>query len=480
MYQNFPLIPGNKPSLIARGAFLLWFVCVFSTLSLWSQGPPLDKDALVIRQIHDLALTEGQSHEWLRELTTVGFGRLSGSKEAAAAVEYTRKQLESLGVDSVWLQPCRVPQWERGEKEQVRIVLSGKKALDLNALALGNSIGTGAEGLSAEVIEVKGLEEVEALPEEAVKGKIVFYNRPMDPRHINTFQAYGGAVDQRVYGASRAVKKGAVAVIVRSMTNRLDDIPHTGTLVYEDPSQKIPAVAISTNDAEKLSAMLKKEAVRIFIRTTCQSLPDVESANVVAEWRGSEFPDEIILVGGHLDSWDVGGGAHDDGSGCVQSMDVLHILKKMDYLPKRTIRCVMFMNEENGLVGGRTYWRISNEMEEYHMAAIEADRGGFTPRGFTAEGHPETFQKNYKKANEWLPLLEPYGLTLRLGGSGADISGLKDQKGLLMGLDVDTQRYFDFHHTPADTFENVNKRELELGAAAMATMVYLLDKYGLN
>lgn len=474
--SNFPF----SPYLPLSGAFSAVIICVAFTLSLPAQGPPLDKDALVIRQIHDIALTEGQSHAWLRGLTTEGFGRLAGSEAAGKAVDYTRRMLESIGVDTVWLQPCKVPHWERGEKEQVRLILPGKKTEDLNALALGNSIGTGPAGITAEVIEVKGLDEVEALPEEAVRGKIVFYNRPMDPRHINTFQGYGGAVDQRVYGASRAAKKGAVAVVVRSMTNRLDDVPHTGTLSYEDPNRRIPAVAISTNDAEKLSALLREKPVSLYMRTTCEILPDVESHNVIAEWRGSELPGEIILVGGHLDSWDVGGGAHDDGAGCVQSMDVLYMLKKMDYQPKRTIRCVMFMNEENGLAGGRAYWKYSNEAGEYHMAAIEADRGGFTPRGFTAEGHVETFQQHFKKVNQWLPLLEPYGLSLRLGGSGADISGLKDQKGLLMGLDVDTQRYFDFHHTPIDIFENVNKRELELGAAAMTAMVYLLDQHGLK
>lgn len=477
------IFASNLPSshfLPSPGAFFAAILCVTFTLSLKAQGPPLDKDALTIRQIHDIALTEGRSHAWLKGLTTEGFGRLAGSEGAAKAVDYTRRMLETTGVDTVWLQPCMVPHWDRGEKEQVRIVSPGKKALELNALALGNSIGTGPAGITAQVMEVRSLDEVEALPEEAVKGKIVFYNRPMDPRHINTFQGYGGAVDQRVYGASRAAKKGAVAVVVRSMTNGLDDLPHTGTLSYEDPKLRVPAVAISTNDAEKLSAMLKEGPVSVFIRTTCQILPDVESHNVIAEWRGTEFPDQIILVGGHLDSWDVSGGAHDDGAGCVQSMDVLHILKKMNYRPKRTIRCVLFMNEENGLAGGRAYWKYSYDADEYHIAAIESDRGGFAPRGFTAEGHVETFKQHFKKVNQWLPLLEPYGLTLRLGGSGADISGLKDQKGLLMGLDVDTQRYFDFHHTPIDNFEHVNKRELELGAAAMTAMVFLLDQYGLN
>jgi hypothetical protein len=204
------------------------------------------------------------------------------------------------------------------------------------------------------------------------------------------------------------------------------------------------------------------------------------SYNVIGEIRGSEYPDEIILVGGHLDSWDLGEGAHDDGTGCVQSMAVLQTLRQLGYQPKRTIRCVMFMNEENGLVGGRTYWKASNDKKEYHMAAIESDRGGFTPRGFTAEARDDVFKKKFKKATRWLPLLEPYGLTLMPGGSGADIGGLKSQGGLLFGLYPDSQRYFDYHHTAADLFETVNKRELELGAGAMTALVYLLDKYGLD
>lgn len=458
----------------------LAIICVLGTLTLHSQGPPLNKDAMFIRQVYDVALTESDSYQWLTDLTTLGFGRLAGSPAAAAAVAYTQQVLDTLGADSVWLQPCRVSHWVRGEKEQVRMMLPGNKTVELNAFALGNSVGTGAEGITAPVIEVRSLDEVAALSEEAVKGKIVFYNRPMDPKHINTFQAYGGAVDQRVYGASRAAEKGAVGVIVRSMALAIDDNPHTGSLAYQDPAKRIPAVAISTQDAEELSALLKKEAVSIYMRTTCETLPDEDSYNVIAEWRGSEFPEQIILMGGHLDSWDVGGGAHDDGAGCIQSMSVLQILRQLDYQPKRTIRCVLFMNEENGLMGGKAYWKASNEMGEYHMAAIEADRGGFSPRGFTAEGHESTFQQHFKKVYDWLPLLEPYGLTLRQGGSGADISGLKDQKGLLMGLDVDNQRYFDFHHAAVDVIANVNKRELELGAAAMAAMVYLLDNYGLE
>ncbi len=465
-----------------RNLFFLSILLFLGSIAEISAQQPAkgDEDAFFIKSIYNTALTQGQCYPWLTHLTTKIGGRLAGSPQAAAAVEYTRQMLDSMQLDSVWLQPCMVPHWVRGEKEQVRIVNSKMiGTMDLNALALGNSIGTGKDGIVAEVIEVKSRDEVEKLGVANVKGKIVFYNRPMDPTQLRTFNAYGGAVDQRTQGATMAAKYGAVAVLVRSMTTRLDDVPHTGTLTYDDQIKKIPAVAISTNDSELLSRILKKEKVNVFVRTTCETLPDVLSYNVIGEIKGSEFPDEIILVGGHLDSWDVGSGAHDDGAGCVHAMDVIQILKRLNYRPKRTLRCVLFMNEENGLAGGRTYAKISNEKGEFHLAAIESDAGGFTPRGFATDGHPDIFTEKFKKIIEWLPLIEPYGLGLKKGGSGADISPLKSQKGFLMGFRPDSQRYFDYHHTGIDNIDAVNKRELELGAASITTLVYLIDKYGL-
>ena len=447
----------------------------------FSQTPePQDKDAFFIKKVYDTALTQGQCYPWLTHLTTRIGGRLAGSPQAAAAVEYTRQMLDTLGLDTVWLQPCMVPHWVRGEQEQVRIVNSQTiGTIELNALALGNSVGTGKAGVNAEVIEVQSRDEVERLGRAKIEGKIVFYNRPMDPTQLRTFSAYGGAVDQRTQGASTAAQYGAVAVLVRSMTTRLDDVPHTGTLTYKEGIKKIPAVAISTNDSELLSDLLEREKVRVYVKTNCENLGMAPSFNVIGEIKGSEKPDEIILVGGHLDSWDVGAGAHDDGAGCVHSMDVLQILKRMNYKPKRTIRCVLFMNEENGLAGGRAYAKASNEKGEFHLAAIESDAGGFTPRGFSADGHADIFTKKFKQVIEWLPLLEPYGLYLSKGGSGADISPLKSQKGLLIGFRPDSQRYFDYHHTAIDNIDAVNKRELELGAASITSLVYLIDQHGL-
>jgi len=440
----------------------------------------IEKDAFFVRTIYDEALTNGQAYNWLTYLSTKIGGRLAGSPQAMAAVEYGRQVLDTLGMDKVWLQACTVPHWSRGDIEQVRVVHSALGSMELKATALGNSVGTPTDGILAEVVEVTSLDEVENLGAASIKGKIVFYNRPMNPKQLRTFNAYGGAVDQRVFGASKAAKFGAVGTIVRSMTTRLDDYPHTGTLVYEEGTDKIPGMAISTNDAEKLSRLIKKGKVELYMHSNCQTLSDKLSYNVIGEITGSTFPDEIILVGGHLDSWDLGQGAHDDGAGCVHAMDVIHILRQLKYQPKRTIRCVLFMNEENGQAGAIEYMEQSNKKGEFHLAAIESDAGGFTPRGFSCDAEAEIFNTKFKPLyDRFIPLMEPYGLYLEKGGSGADISRLKSQKGLLFGFRPDSQRYFDYHHTAIDRIEAVNERELELGAAAMTSLVYLLDKYGI-
>jgi hypothetical protein len=443
-----------------------------------------DADATFIRQIYNTALTKGKAYDWLNYITNNIGGRLSGSPQAASAVEYTRQMMDSMGMD-VTLQPCEVPHWVRGDKEQARVVNSTSMGtVELTVLALGNSVGTNDYGVTAPVIEVHSLDEVKELGAKGqIAGKIIFYNRPMDPTQIKTFHAYGGAVDQRGHGAAIAANFGAVGVIVRSMTLRTDDIPHTGALSYQflkEGIKPIAGLAVSTQDADLLSSIIKNdEEVSLYMKTNCRMLKPKTSYNVIGEIKGSEFPDEIILVGGHLDSWDVGTGAHDDGSGCVHSMDVYQILKQLDYKPKRTIRVVMFMNEENGLAGGKEYAKVSNEKGEKHLACIESDRGGFTPRGFSAEYNKTTLPM-FKKVVSWMPLFKPYGLELEKGGSGADIGPLRSQNGLLVGLAPDSQRYFDYHHTPIDVWDAVNKRELQLGAAAMASLVYMMDKYGLK
>jgi len=349
--------------------------------------------------------------------------------------------------------------------------------MDVNICALGGSVGTGPGGISAQIVEVKNFDELKQLGAKGVQGKIVYFSRPMDPTLIDTFSAYGGAVNQRSSGASEAAKYGAVAAIIRSMGSNIEEYPHTGGMRYADGVAKIPAVAISTAHGDQLSALLTRDKdLRMYIETHSQILEDVLSYNVIGELRGSEKPEEIIVVGGHLDSWDLAQGAHDDGAGCVQSIEVLRIFKAMSYKPKRTIRAVMFMNEENGLRGGTKYAELAKQNKEKHIAAIESDRGGFTPRGFTMSA-PENVKT---KIRSWKPMLEPYGLTnFSQEGGGADIGPLGPQGTALIGFLPDSQRYFNYHHTREDTFDKVDKRELELGAASMAALVYLIDQNGL-
>lgn len=457
---------------------------VLSTLMFSkAQSPKNDEDALFIKQLFDKSLTNKQAHAWLRTLCFDVGHRLSGSAGASSAVIWGKNAMDTLGLDSVWLQPCMVPHWVRGDREIARIAATKTgPAVELNCLALGMSVGTGAAGVQAEVLEVKNLDELDKLGTELVGGKIVFFSRPMDPTQINTFRGYGGAVDQRVFGASRAAKLGAVAVVVRSMASGSDNWPHTGTLFYDTTISKIkiPAIALSTNDADRLSARLKTEkSLQIFLRTTCAQLPDEPSFNVIGEIRGVDRPNEFITVGGHLDSWDVGQGAHDDGTGCVQSMDVLYLFKKTGYRPRRTIRAVLFMNEENGGRGGVAYADEALRKGEKHIAALESDAGGFRPLGFGFEAEKSVFPAYFDKMNVFEDLFSPYSIQFNKGGGGSDIAPLKPQKTLLIGLQPDSQRYFDVHHTNNDVFENVHPRELAIGSAAMAGLVYLLDKYGL-
>lgn len=438
------------------------------------------QDEKKIRQIYDKALKEGKSYSMLEYLTTKIGPRLSGSTGAAAAVEWTHQIMKKHGFDTVYLQPVMVPHWVRGKKEVGNVITGPKKAdrITVNICALGGSVGTGESGVTANLVEVKSFEELAKLGNASVQGKIVFFNQPMDPTLINTFSAYGKAGFQRRSGASEAAKYGAVGVVVRSLGVNLEDYPHTGSMNYAADIKKIPAVAISTNHAEILSALLmQNREIKFYFQTSCETLADVPSFNVIGELKGTEFPNEFIAVGGHLDSWDLAQGAHDDGTGCVQSIEVLRILKEMDYKPKRTLRAVMFMNEENGLRGGQEYAKQAAAKNEKHIAAMESDRGGFTPRGFTMTGTDEA--KN--KIKSWKPLLEPYGLSdFSQEGGGADIGPLAPQGVTLIGFLPDSQRYFSYHHTPVDTFDKVDKRELELGAAAMTALIYLIDQYGLK
>ena len=436
-------------------------------------------DEKVISDIYTNSLTKGQSYNWLDYLSNNIGSRLSGSLGAEKAVAWTKEELEKLGLDKVWLQPVMVPKWVRGIPEFAYIETKPGNTIKVNICALGGSISTPPTGLKAKIVEVSGVEELEKLGRDKIKDKIVFFNRPMDASLINTFESYGGCVNQRYSGAMEASKFGAIGVIVRSMNLRIDDLPHTGSMTYGDiaPSDRIPSAAISTKHADLLSAMLKLDSnIQFYFKQNSKQLDDVLSHNVIGEITGSEYPDEYIVVGGHLDSWDLGDGAHDDGAGCTQSMEVLRLLKLSGIKPKRSIRVVLFMNEENGLRGGNKYAEIAAQKNENHIFALESDAGGFTPRGF----YFDCDQSNFEQILSWKSLFKPYLIHFfELGGSGADIGPLKNETNVLSGLKPDSQRYFDYHHAPNDTFDAVNKRELELGAATMTSLIYLIDKYGI-
>ncbi|WP_276480050.1 M20/M25/M40 family metallo-hydrolase [Paraflavitalea pollutisoli] len=433
-------------------------------------------DSLLIRSISDEILVNGKAYENLRVLTKQVGARLSGSAGMYKAEAWGQKTLEQAGADKVWLQACMVPHWVRGGKDEAYIVGQPRNT-PLDILALGNSAGTGPKGVKALVIVINSFDELE-LRKEEVKGKIVFYNYKFNNKLVKTFQAYGDAGKYRGQGPSRAAKYGAVAVLVRSMSNAADNNPHTGGTNYNDSFPKIPAAAVGLHDADKLASLVSaNKNTTVYLKTLAQMLPDTIGHNVIGEWKGTEFPDQIITIGGHLDSWDPAEGAHDDGAGCVQSIEVLRALKAIGYKPKRTIRIVLFANEENGLRGGTKYAQEAKEKGEQHYFALESDEGGFTPRGFGFTASEEQLAK----IRQWAPLFRPYGVfELNAGGGGADIGPLnRTFKTPLAGLEPDSQRYFDIHHARSDVFEAVNKRELELGAVNMAALIYLVDKYGL-
>jgi carboxypeptidase Q len=451
---------------------LFTLLLLINYLSAWAQND----DSVKIRAIADEILLHGKAYSNLRTLTKQIGGRLTGSPQTYKAEAWGQKALQEAGADQVRLQACLVPHWVRGGKDEAWIVAPGKKNQPLDILALGNTVGTGPKGIQAPVLLVNSFDELEQKRGE-VKGKIVFYNYKFNETFIKTFEAYSDAVQYRAQGPVRAAKYGAVAILIRSVTLAADNNPHTGTTRYNDTEPKIPAAAVGLQDANRLAALAKNEPVTLLLKTNGRMLPDTVAHNVIGELTGSEFPERFITVGGHLDSWDPAEGAHDDGSGCVQSIEVLRVLKAIGYKPRHTIRVVLFANEENGLRGGLKYVEEARTKKERHIFALESDEGGFTPRGFGFVMSPEQLTK----VRNWLPLLWPYGITeMNDDGGGADIGPLNRDLGTpLAGLQPDSQRYFDVHHARSDVFEAVNKRELELGAVAMAALIYLVDKYGL-
>lgn len=448
--------------------FLAFLVCDFA---IGQNG-----DSLMIRRIADEILLHSKAYDNLHYLTKNIGPRLTASPQFYKAEQWGLDILKQSGADHAWLQECMVPHWVRGgqDKAEARVNNGGTKNLDV--IALGNSLGTGPKGIIANVIEVKSFDELEE-KKGSVRGKIVFYNYKFNPRFVGVFQAYGDAVKYRGDGASRAAKYGALGVVVRSMSESTDNNPHTGALKYDTTLPKIPAVAVGLKDADWLSATLSEKKVDVYLKTGGKFLPDTLGHNVIGELTGSQFPDEYITVGGHLDSWDPAEGAHDDGAGIVHTIEVLRALKAVGYRPRHTIRFVLFANEENGSRGGNKYAGEAKTKNEKHIFALESDGGGFTPRTFSFGGTSEQL----KKLQSWIPLLYPYGVyDITAGGGGADVSPLTQQlQTAVAELAPDSQRYFDYHHARNDVFENVNKRELELGAVNIAALIYLVDKYGL-
>lgn len=457
---------------MSRFLFLLTIVGTF-TVSLQAQNALIQKYDSLANLIVREALGSNNAYALLHDLISTASHRLSGSEGEAKAVRWARQTMERLGFDNVRLEPVMVPKWVRGNIEEAILLLPDGKREKLNIAALGGTIATPPNGLTAEVVEVQSFDELKNLGKTA-EGKIVFFNRPMDRTLLNTFAAYGGAVNQRGAGAIFAAQAGGVAVLVRSMTTRLDDVPHTGMMGYVDTVRKIPGAAVSTKGAERLSQLVKQgQKVHVQLRLSAQTFPDVESANVVGELRGSEKPEEIIVIGGHLDSWDKGHGAHDDGAGCVHAIEALRILKKLGLQPQRTIRAVMFANEENGLRGGIGYAERERPGEK-HIAAIESDQGGFAPRAFGVS------DPAYETVAAWAPVFRRIGIDrVQRGGGGADIGPLMRKGVPGMSLIVESHRYFDYHHSDEDTIDKVNERELALGAAALAVLSYMIAQEGL-
>ncbi len=449
-------------------AFFSFFICAVPSFA--------QTDSVIMRNIADEILLRGTCYDDLHDLCKNIGNRLSGTKEAEKAVLWAKKKLEALHPDKVWLQPVTVPVWTRG-KESLSIRYPGSGDFkNMNMLSLGNSQGTGGKPLTAEVVMVQDIEELKSLSEADAKGKIVFFNHRFPQELVNTFEGYGRTARYRSTAPNVASLKGAAGVIIRSVSTGMDDEPHTGAMRYADSVNKIPAVAIGNISADALEAACEKGTVTARLQSECTLNGTANSYNVIAEITGSEKPEEIVLVGGHLDSWDVGEGAHDDGAGITQAIEVISVLKALNLKPKRTIRAVLFMNEENGLRGGHAYADSAKARNEKHILAIESDAGGFSPRGFGTEMEPAQRQK----IKQYAPLFFDYGVYhFDVEEGGADISPLHNVGVPAMALLPDPQRYFDYHHTHADVFEKVNHRELKLGAIVMAQMAYLIATHGL-
>lgn len=429
------------------------------------------EDSVQFSKISTEILNNGKGYTDLKDLTKNIGHRLSGSPAYEKSVKWAEQKLREAGADKVWLQEVMVPVWTRG-KESLQIKTSDGQWKNLKMLSLGNSEGTGGKDVSGEIIIVKSMEEYDKLPADQVKDKIVFFNYPFSQSFVETFKGYSDAAKYRVTAAALTAKKGGKFAIIRSLSSAFDDVPHTGAMRYEDKISKIPAVAIGATTADELEALLKNKKIIAKLNSNCGMKGEKLSHSVIGEITGNK-DQSVIVVGGHLDSWDVGEGAHDDGTGIVQSIEVLRTFKKLGLKNNHTIRVVCFANEENGVKGGIQYGKTAKEKNEKHLFAIESDAGGFAPRGISLEMDDE--KRN--RIKNWSSLFLPYGVYNFEGKySGTDIYPLHDMGVPTAELVPDSQRYFDIHHTEEDTFEKVNRRELLLGATAMTQLIYMIDK----
>lgn len=430
------------------------------------------QDSLQFRNISDEILVNGTAYENLRDLTQNIGHRLSGSVAYEKSVDWAVLKLKEAGADKVWKEEVMVPVWERG-KESLQIKDKSGKWKSLKMLSLGNSEGSKGKDIEAEIVFVKSKEEFDQLPDAAVKGKIIFFNYAFNQKFITTGQAYGDAGKYRRSSASWAGKRGAKAVIIRALSSAYDDVPHTGMMRYdEDDTAKIPAVAIGPKSADELEKTLKSQKVFAKLNSNCTMKGEKLSYSVIGEITGKK-DQSVIVVGGHLDSWDVGEGAQDDGAGIVQSIEILRTFKKLGLKNNHTIRVVCFANEENGVKGGEQYAENIKNKNEKHLFAVESDGGGFTPRGFGLVMTPE----KRKEVQSWRNLFLPYGVyNFDLQYAGTDIEPMEKLGVPLAELSPDSQRYFDIHHSEEDTFDKVNRRELLLGATVMGQLIYMIDK----
>ena len=425
-----------------------------------AQAPWLDPYREPARRLIDESRSSTFAWERLAELGDTFGHRLSGSENLEAAIRWAAGQMRKDGLEHVRLDPVKVPHWVRGS-ESLEIVAPGRHPLVM--LGLGNSVGTPPEGVEGDLLVVSNYEELEAAGGRA-KGRIVLFNVP--------FTSYGETVEYRSDAPSRAAAKGAVAALVRAVGPAGLRTPHTGALNYADGQPKIPAAAVATEDADRLQRMQRRGTrVRLRLRMEARFLPDADSFNVIGEIRGRETPEEIVVVSGHLDSWDVGTGATDDGGGCIVSWDALRLMKKLGLRPRRTVRVVLFTNEENGLRGGLDYRERHGDELANHVLMFEADSGVFKPTGFGFTGS-DTARKTIE---EIATLLEGIGAhTISASGGGADIGPSVQAANIpALSLDVDGN-YFLIHHTPADTVDKITPRDMSTAAAAIAVMAYVV------